>query len=421
MIVNVGTDIVKVERIKNILERYDEKFLNRIFTKEEMEYTRYKNKSFTTVSGMFAGKEAVLKVLGIGMGKISWKDIEIIHDKKGKPSVRLRGKGYSIFSGKTIDNIHISISHEKDYAIAYAVGERNSCGDEIVVDENMISILPKRKKDSYKGNYGRVGVIGGSLKYTGAPFLCGKSSLKAGSGLVYSIVPKSIRDILSVKFTEEIVISVEDDKKGFFNLSSMDEILNQISEMDALALGPGIARDEETKEVVFEVLKNFKGPIVLDADGLYFLSFDLDVLYERKGPTVITPHMGEFSRLIKLSPEDIKLNKIKYSKNFSAKYNVITVLKGVNTIVASPQGNVYVNRTGNPGMATAGSGDVLTGIILSLLGQGIDEFHSSMLGVYVHGLSGDLAKLSKGEYGMTAGDIMNSIPSILNIMEKRLG
>ena len=201
----------------------------------------------------------------------------------------------------------------------------------------------------------------------------------------------------------------------------MDEMLNQISEMDALALGPGIDRDEETKEMVFEVLKNFKGPIVLDADGLYFLSFDLDVLYERKGPTVITPHMGEFSRLIKLSPEDIKLNKIKYSKNFSAKYNVITVLKGVNTIVASPQGNVYVNRTGNPGMATAGSGDVLTGIILSLLGQGIDEFHSSMLGVYVHGLSGDLAKLSKGEYGMTAGDIMNSIPSILNIMEKRLG
>ena len=188
--------------------------------------------------------------------------------------------------------------------------------------------------------------------------------------------------------------------------------------MDVIALGPGFGVDDERIKFVEEILKNIDKPIVLDADGINCCSLAPDILLKKKGELVITPHPGELARLLGVSIGEIQKNREKYAKLTSENFNVITVLKGANTIVADKEGTIYVNKTGNPGMATAGSGDVLTGIISSFIGQGIESKKAAMLGVYLHGVAGDLAKTQKGEYGIIASDIVEYIPYAIMRLER---
>lgn len=413
-----GVDIVKVSRIEKIMKKNKDAFLNRVFRKREIQYIKERNYNPQTVAGLYAGKEAISKLLGTGIGKVSFKEMEIVHDGRGKPHVILYDKGYEISKSLNIRNIEMSISHEKEYAIAYVIGESYSGKEIIAVPDSMRKILPKREKDSHKGSYGRVGIIAGSNGMTGAAYLATMAALRTGSGLVYSIAPKSISEILSIKLIEAIIKPVEDKGKGHFIFGSLDEILEIIKDMDVIAIGPGIGVCHERIQMVKEILLNYDKTIIIDADGLNCLSeVGLNILYERKGATIITPHPGEFSRLIGVKTEEIQERRVEYSKEISNKYNITVVLKGTGTIVASPNKEVYINTTGNPGMATAGSGDVLTGIITSLLGQGINPYESSVLGVYLHGLSGDLAKIKKGEYGMIARDILDHIPDSIKHLE----
>lgn len=412
-----GVDIVKVSRIERILDKNRERFLKKIFREEEIEYIQERNYSPQTVSGLFAAKEAISKLLGTGIGKIGWRDMEIDHDKNGSPRVRLYGKALHLLSDLNIGNIKISISHENEYAIAFAIGE--DCKDDISLNipEQIKGKLPKRQKDSHKGTYGRVGIIAGSKGMTGASYLTTMAALRTGSGLVYTITPDSISDILSIKLIEAIVRPVEDRSTGHFVMESLEEINDIMKNMDVLAIGPGMGVGEERIQLVKDLLLTFKGPVVLDADGLNCISkIGLDILKDRIGDTVITPHPGEFSRLAGVGINHIQGNRIEYSKFVSNKYNVITVLKGSETIVSNFKGEVYVNSTGNSGMATAGSGDVLTGMITSFIGQGINSYEASIIGVYCHGLAGDLAKLDKGEYGIIARDILENIPRSINIL-----
>lgn len=181
--------------------------------------------------------------------------------------------------------------------------------------------------------------------------------------------------------------------------------------MDVLAIGPGIGVDESRTKLVNAILSTFQKPVVLDADGINCISINNPgALLNRKADTIITPHPGELSKLLKINIDTIQKSRIEYSKNVSNRYNIITVLKGANTIVTNPRGNLFINSTGNPGMATAGSGDVLTGVIASFIGQGIPSYDAAILGVYCHGLAGDLAKSDKGEYGMISRDILANIP-----------
>jgi len=204
---------------------------------------------------------------------------------------------------------------------------------------------------------------------------------------------------------------VEDKGTGHFVLDSLEEISKIVKDLDVLALGPGMGVDEGRMELVRKLIISFNKPIVVDADGLNCISkIGLDILKYRKSDTIITPHPGEFSRLVGVTISDVQKNRVEYSREISNKYNIITVLKGSETVITNPEGDVYINTTGNPGMATAGSGDVLTGVIASFLGQGIKAYESAILGVYCHGLAGDLAKADKGEYGMIARDILEKIP-----------
>ena len=417
MIIGTGVDIVKIARIERILETNRDSFLERIFTDEEIEYIKNKNYNAQTISGLFAAKEAVSKVLGTGIGKVNWKHIKIYYDEKGKPHVKLNSQE-EIMDSLNIDEIHVSISHEREYAVAFAIGENYGGKIKIRVPQFIKDMLPERDKDTHKGTYGRVGVIAGSRGMTGAPYLTSMACLRAGSGLVYTIVPEGISSILAVKLAEAIIKPVFDKNTGVFKLDSIAEIEKIIEDMDVLAIGPGMGIDEERIELVKHILLNFSGPVVLDADGLNCISkVGLNIFNKRRFPTVITPHPGEFSRLLGISTKEIQDNRVEYAKYVSTNYGIVTVLKGANTVVSSPKGEVYINTTGNPGMATAGSGDVLTGVITSFIGQGIDSYKASILGVYCHGLAGDIVKEEKGEYGMIARDILESIPSSIKLMK----
>lgn len=274
----------------------------------------------------------------------------------------------------------------------------------------MKNLLPKRIEDSHKASYGRIGVIAGSTGMTGAAYLVCQSALRTGGGLVYSIVPRSLELIMSIKLTEAIVKVIEDKDRGYFIEESINEILEETHKMDSIALGPGIGVDRGRVNLVREIIRNTEVPLVIDADGLNCISKDIDMLRKKKGPIIITPHPGEMGRLLNLDIKEIEGKRQYYSKYISEKYNIITVLKGHKTIVTSPGGESYINTTGNPGMATAGSGDVLTGIIASLLGQGLGPYDAGKLGVYLHGLAGDIVKDEIGEYGIIARDIIEAIP-----------
>ncbi|WP_077369790.1 NAD(P)H-hydrate dehydratase [Anaerosalibacter sp. Marseille-P3206] len=428
MIGSIGIDIVKINRIERIMDKNGERFLNKVFTTDEIEYIKNKKENIATISGIFASKEAVSKLLGTGIGKVSWKDIEVYHDFFGKPLIILHGNAYIRMKEKLIQNIHLTISHEREYAIAFAVGQGDSSSflDKELINNTMkdikymSEILPKREKNSHKGSFGRVGIIAGSMGMTGAPYLSSEAALRTGSGLVYTISPKSLQNILSIKLTEAIIVPIEDHGRGHFVLDSVDDILEEIEalDLDVIAIGPGLGVDGERRIIVEELLKSIEKPVVLDADGLNCISNKTGILESRREKTVITPHPGELSRLLNISIVDIQNDRIKFAKMASEKYNSITILKGANTIVSSENGEIYINQTGNPGMATAGSGDVLTGVIASFLGQGIDAMKASILGVYCHGLAGDLASIDIGEYGLIARDILKYIPKSINTIQK---
>ncbi len=271
----------------------------------------------------------------------------------------------------------------------------------------------EREDNSHKGDYGKVGIIAGSRGMTGSAYLTAKSALRTGSGLVYSLVPERLESIMSIKLTEAIIKPVFDQGLGHFVKESLDDIVKNLKGLDVLALGPGLGIDEDRKFLVKELVTNIDLPMIIDADGLNCLAENMDILKNKEKDLIITPHPGEFSRLLNKDIKEIESKREYYAKLLAKEYGLTVVLKGHKTIVTNPEGQVYINTTGNPGMATAGSGDVLTGIITSLRGQGLDSFESGKLGVYLHGLAGDLAAGKKGQNGLIASDIMEAIPNAL--------
>ena len=409
MIRGIGIDIIEVSRIENAIKK-NSRFLTKTFSSKEIVYIESRKYNIFTIAGLFACKESISKSLGTGIRGFSWTDIEITHDDLGKPIVELKRNAKKIAEDKKISNISVSISHIKDQAISISIAEGYTYKErenQKTISEFQDTII-NRNEDSHKGIYGRVGVIAGSKGMTGAPFLSSSSALRTGSGLVYTMVPKCISEIMQIKSVEAIVKPFEDNGDGF-SKSSIKEILDYSKTLDVIALGPGLGIDQDRIELVSQILQKADCPIVLDADAINCIGENKEVLISRRPRTVLTPHMGEFSRLIGVDIETIKSNREKYSMEFSKIYGVVLVLKGNKTIVCDGD-NIYINSTGNAGMATAGSGDVLTGMIASLIGQGIECFKAAKLGVYLHGLAGDIVKEEKGEYGMIASDIVSSIP-----------
>ncbi len=284
-----------------------------------------------------------------------------------------------------------------------------------------IKNLPKlnsRKNNTHKGSYGRVLVLAGSPGLTGAAYLCSKAALRSGSGIVTLGVPESLNPVMETKLTCVMTHPLPETKASTLSNKGRKEIVKLCESHEVVALGPGLSQEPETRELILWLIKNIDRNIVIDADGLNALASNVNVLHKIKKGAVLTPHPGEMSRLAGHgSTKDVQEERLNTATQFvqsiQKKLNnerrLILVLKGDKTIVTD-SGKVYVNRTGNPGMATAGAGDVLTGIIASLIGQGHDVFDASQLGVYIHGLAGDIAANKKGELSMIASDIIEYLP-----------
>jgi NAD(P)H-hydrate epimerase len=295
-----------------------------------------------------------------------------------------------------------------------------------------IKSLPKlnpRKSDTHKGRYGRVLVLAGSPGMTGAAYLCSKSALRSGSGIVTLGIPESLNPVMEVKLTCVMTHPLPETKASTLSNKARNEIMKLCEAHDVVALGPGLSQQPETKELILWLIKNIDRNMVIDADGLNALTDNVNVLHKIKKGTVLTPHPGEMSRLTGLgSAKGVQKERLNTATRFvqsirkklSDEKKLILVLKGDKTIVTD-YGKVYVNRTGNPGMATAGAGDVLTGIIVSLIGQGYDVFDASQLGVYIHGLAGDIVAKKKGEQSMIASDIIEYLPDAFIKYKKMKG
>lgn len=267
-------------------------------------------------------------------------------------------------------------------------------------------LLPERKSDTHKGNYGKILLLCGSRGYTGAAALASLGALRSGAGLVYLAVPESIYAIEAVKLTEPVIIPLQD-SCGTYAPAAVCEVLSLLHGKDAVLIGPGIGVSDGSEAVVCAVLKAFNGPVVLDADGINVLRSHKDILRSRTSPTILTPHDGEFLRFGGILGSD----RLQSAITFAKEQNVILLLKGHQTIITDGTTS-YINTTGNPGMATGGSGDVLAGIIAALLGQGLHPLEAAACGAWLHGAAGDICAEEIGQYGMLPSDMLDVLPRL---------
>jgi NAD(P)H-hydrate epimerase len=277
-----------------------------------------------------------------------------------------------------------------------------------------IEKISGRREDSHKGDYGRVFIIAGSRGMTGAAFLSSQGALLAGSGLVINGIPESLNQIMETKLTEVMTLPLPETKNGSLSLKAKGSILDFTKKCNVVAIGPGLGSDDETSSLVAELLEKIEAPVVLDADGINALGGDLEPVKKRKYRTVITPHPGEMARLTGKSIEEVQSNRTDISKEVAEETEAIVCLKGHKTVVAGPEGSIYVNETGNSGMATGGTGDVLTGMIASFIGQGVNDLSATITAVYLHGLAGDVAAEKKGQFCMVASDLLECMSEAFN-------
>jgi NAD(P)H-hydrate epimerase len=276
-------------------------------------------------------------------------------------------------------------------------------------------VLPERPLNIFKNRCGQVFLLAGSVGLTGAATLSSEAALRIGAGMAFLGVPNSLNLILEEKLTEVMTLPLPETETQSLSFAAQAQIAEKFEWTDVLAIGPGLTTHPDSVKLVKWVLEKFDKPIILDADALNCLKGETAALKKRaKGDLILTPHPGELSRIIGLSTKEILANPIEIARSTAQKFNVVLILKGAPTIIAAPDGCVFINSTGNPGMATAGMGDVLTGVVAGLVAQGLSPLDGALAGVYLHGYAGDLAKSELGEAGLLAGDVLRYLPQARN-------
>ena len=273
--------------------------------------------------------------------------------------------------------------------------------------QDVLGILPDRDPWGHKGSFGRILLLCGSKGFTGAAYLAAMGALRTGAGLTFLGVPESIYAIEAVKLNEPVVFPLPD-RNGKLSEEAIPEILNRLPEMDAVLIGCGLGQSEGTLAVVKAVLKFAKCPVVLDADGINLIARHKDILRGRTYSTILTPHDGEFARLA----GSVGYDRSSSARNLARDLGSIVLLKGHETVITDGQ-TVYINRTGNPGMAVGGSGDLLAGMIVSLLGQGLIPLEAAACGAWLHGAAGDLCAEAMGQYAMLPTDMLSFLPRLM--------
>jgi ADP-dependent NAD(P)H-hydrate dehydratase / NAD(P)H-hydrate epimerase len=314
-----------------------------------------------------------------------------------------------LYVGAGID--HAGVIHVVDIGIPAAYVNEIDGRTFLITEDFVKTALPPRTASSHKGTYGHAGILAGSAGKTGAAALAAKAALRIGAGLVTVGVPASVNDILEAKLLEVMTVPLPDTKARTLGRAGFDRILGFIQSRTAVAIGPGLSTNPETVEVVQSLMKHLDRPSVLDADALNALASRASLLTECKTPPILTPHPGEMARLeVGATSQSVNADRLGTARRFARERGVFVVLKGARTVVARPDGLLMVCPTGNPGMATAGTGDVLTGMLVGLLAQGVPSWEAACAATYLHGAAGDLAAGRLGFAGMIAGDLIEQIP-----------
>jgi NAD(P)H-hydrate epimerase len=304
-----------------------------------------------------------------------------------------------------------------DIGIPVAVVEQASVARRLVTREQVRRWLPTRPPDAHKGRFGHVLVVGGSTGLAGAPMMAAEAALRVGAGLCSVAVPHRIYAAAASTLREAMVHPLPDAPEGCLSAESIDALLPLLQRANALALGPGWSTLPPAREALRKLLSIVQVPCVVDADALNCIARDPDMLPAQHPPLVLTPHPGEMARLMHTETAAVQANRLGVAAEAARRFEAVVALKGARTVVATPEGRTWVNPTGNSGMATGGSGDVLTGAIAGLLAQGLDAERGAAAGVYIHGLAGDLAAHEQGMAGLIAGDIIRYLPEAIRRCE----
>ncbi len=317
-----------------------------------------------------------------------------------------------LYVGPGID--HAGIVRVADIGIPPAYVDHIDSRLLLITQEAACRALPDRLASAHKGTFGHAGIIAGSVGKTGAAALAAHAALRVGAGLVTVATPSSVNDVLEGKLLEAMTVPLPETKARTLARSGLDRLIAFIQARTAVAIGPGLSTHPETVELVQSLMKQLDRPAVLDADALNALTERASLLTECKIPPVLTPHPGEMARLeIGATAQTVNADRIGTARRFARERGVFVVLKGARTVVARPDGLVAICPTGNPGMATAGTGDVLTGMVVGLLAQGVPTWEAACAATYFHGAAGDLAAQHLGQAGMVAGDVIAQIPYAL--------
>lgn len=400
-----GIDIVEISRFRTM--KNFERFLKYTFTERERECLNGKKDIYESAAAGFAAKEAFSKYMGSGFRGFAPRDVEILYDEQGKP--------YIVFMDKP-SAADVSLSHCGEYSVAVVCGEKSPMeGEYAELIKSYGHMLPKRRKDMHKGDSGRLLIAAGSLKMVGAACLCARAAMRTGSGLVTLATADCVQQTAAAKLNEIMTLPLPSDG-GIISGDGAAEIADALRICDAAAIGPGLGRGGGIPVILSEFIKSGI-PIVIDADGLNALSENIDMLNEKHGEIIITPHPVEMARLCGEKVPSNDKGRERIAVEFAKKYGVTVLLKGHRTVIASPKGEVHINESGNSGMASGGMGDVLTGIIASLCGQGVEVYNAAVLGAFIHGLAGDIAAGDKGKFGMIASDVIDKLPYAISAID----
>ncbi|MDW7650739.1 MAG: NAD(P)H-hydrate dehydratase [Bacillota bacterium] len=282
-------------------------------------------------------------------------------------------------------------------------------GFSLITPETARRLLPQRPADGHKGTFGSVLLVAGSRGMSGAVALAARAALRGGCGLVFAATPRSVQPTVAAQVAEAITVPLPENRLGRLQADSLYILREKWRTCQAVGVGPGMSQDDEALPVLAAILRECPLPAVLDADALNLLAKNPELMDGRQAPVVMTPHPGEAARLLECSIEDVQADRVAAAQKLAGRFGSTVILKGAHSLIAEPGGELALNVTGNSGMATAGSGDVLTGLLASLLAQGLETSRAARVAVYLHGLAGDLAAQSVGEASLVAGDIIECI------------
>ncbi|MEE8449935.1 MAG: NAD(P)H-hydrate dehydratase, partial [Thermodesulfobacteriota bacterium] len=289
-----------------------------------------------------------------------------------------------------------------------------------LIDEEVIrKYFPVRGDDTHKGDYGRLGIDAGSPGMTGAASLAGLGALRSGAGIITLAVPRGLNPIMEVKLTEVMTYPLEDTQEGWLAASAFKDIEKLWSRFSALVVGPGILPNADTLELMANIIERSPAPLAVDAGGLDAIAAQPELVRQARAPLVLTPHPGEMARILKSTPEHIQQDRVGVARDYAERNGVTLVLKGSQTVVAAASGRIYINPSGNPGMASGGMGDVLVGMIGGFLAQGLGPEAAALAAVHLHGLAGDKAAQKRGQRALAASDLLDELPGMINELEDK--